>query len=245
MVLATDLLIGVASGIFLKMVIHVINGVPIESLFKPYIEIHEEGPNTSVIVARGSAVFSNWIPLRRQIEQLGLIEQRNLIIDVSDTQLVDHSVMERLEEMERDFEQEGLSFTVRGLDSLKPFTKDSHSARKRGLTSMGRITVVVNPALETLLEQKFVELGASGYTAIPCRGAGRRRLDGEHGDLITDRIRIEVVVTHTTADTICRWLRREVLPTHGMTLTIETVQVLRPEQFTVDEFSETTSAVTH
>lgn len=235
MVLATDLLIGVIIGILLKMVIHVVNGVPVKSLFTPYIEVYDENQETSVIVARESAVFSNWIPLKRQIEQIGLVQRRNLIIDVSDTKLVDHSVMEKLEEMERDFQQEGLEFTVRGLDSLLPVTGDSHSARRRRLASMSRVTVVVNPALEQTLEEKFVELGAQGYTAIPCRGAGRKRIEGEHGAPVTERVRIEVVVTHSTAESITQWLRTELLPSHGMTVTLESVQVLRPDRFVSDE----------
>lgn len=104
-VLATDLLIGVAAGILLKMIFHFADGVPLKALFKPYLEVQEIDDETSLIPARESAVFSNWIPFRRQIEQIGLVQRRNLVIDVSDTRLVDHSVMAKLEEMERDFEQ--------------------------------------------------------------------------------------------------------------------------------------------
>src|SRR5690606_7388973 len=57
-VLATDLLIGIAIGILVKMVIHVANGVPLKSLFKPYIEVQEIDEKTSLILARESAVFS-------------------------------------------------------------------------------------------------------------------------------------------------------------------------------------------
>ena len=38
-VLATDLLIGVAAGIVLKMILHVANGVPLRSFFKAYVEV--------------------------------------------------------------------------------------------------------------------------------------------------------------------------------------------------------------
>ncbi|MFZ9090474.1 MAG: SulP family inorganic anion transporter, partial [Planctomycetaceae bacterium] len=106
-VLLTDLLVGVAVGISLKMIIHVANGVPLKSLFKPFLEVQEVDENTIRIVAKESAVFSNWIPFKQQIEQLGLIQQNNLIIDVSDTSLVDHSVMEKLEEMQQEFDREG------------------------------------------------------------------------------------------------------------------------------------------
>ncbi|TWU08967.1 putative sulfate transporter [Symmachiella macrocystis] len=155
-VLATDLLIGVAAGIILKMVIHVANGVPIKSLFKPYIEVQEIDDNKSLILARESAVFSNWIPFPHQIEQIGLVQKRNLIVDVSCTKLVDHSVMEKLDEMQRDFEQEGLTFEVRGLVALQPLAKNTHAARKRGLATMRRLTIVAAADIEQWLEQKLL-----------------------------------------------------------------------------------------
>ncbi len=130
-VLATDLLVGIAIGIALKMVIHIINGVPIKSLFRPYLDVENIDDKTSLIIARESAVFSNWLPFRKQIVQLGMEQRRNIILDVSGVKLVDHSVMKKLDEMKQDFEQEGLTFEIRGLDSLQPFSKDQHAAHKK------------------------------------------------------------------------------------------------------------------
>jgi len=229
-VLATDLLIGVAAGIVLKMVIHISNGVPLRSLFKPYIEVQEVDENTSLILARESAVFSNWIPFRHQIEQIGLIQKRNLIVDVSNTKLVDHSVMEKLEEMERDFEQHGLTFEVRGLDAMQPLSDNPHSARKGGLATMRRLTVVAEGDIEAWLEAKFVELGATGYTSLPCSGVGRRDL--ESGTTTSNsKVRIEAVVSHQTCESILRFLRQDVLLTHHVTACVETVDVVRRDHF--------------
>ena len=50
----------------------VINGVPLGSLFKPFLHVTQVDDQTVRIDASGSAVFSNWIPFRRQIEQLGM-----------------------------------------------------------------------------------------------------------------------------------------------------------------------------
>jgi len=229
-VLATDLLIGVAAGIILKMVIHVANGVSLRSLFKPYIEVQEVDATTSLILARESAVFSNWIPFRHQIEQIGLVQQRNLIVDVSDTRLVDHSVMEKLEEMEREFEQEGLKFEVRGLDSLQPLAGNSHAARKRGLAAMRRLTVVADASIEHWLEEQFVDRGVTGFTSMPCRGAGRSELRAGQ-EKPSCKVRIEVVMPHDTCDAVLSFLRQDVLPVHHVTACIETVQVIRRDHF--------------
>lgn len=229
-VLATDLLIGVAAGIVLKMVIHVGNGVPLKSLFKPYIEVQEVDAQTSLILARESAVFSNWIPFRYQIEQIGLVQKRNLIIDVSDTKLIDHSVMEKLEEMEQNFKQEGLTFEVRGLDSLQPLANNAFAARKRGLAPMKRLTVVADVELEQWLEEMVVGCGATGFTSLPCSGAGRRSLqDGDFAG--TPKVRIEVVMPDHICEDVLSFLRREVLPLHQVTACVETVDVVRRDHF--------------
>ena len=128
-VLATDLLVGIAIGIAAKFVIHIFNGVPFRSLFKPYLDVETRGDNTVVIYARDSAVFTNWIPFKRQIEQLGLVQKNNVVVDLSGTKIVDHSVMERLHEMEMDFEQAGLQLEVLGLESHQQFSEHPHSAR--------------------------------------------------------------------------------------------------------------------
>jgi MFS superfamily sulfate permease-like transporter len=130
-VLATDLLQGIAIGIALKLCIHVVNGVPLRSLFKPCLDIVEEGEDTYRINASHSAVFSNWILFRRQIVQAGLVHRKNVIVDLSETRLVDHTVMEKLHEMERDFEREGLRLDVTGLDNHKPLSRHPRSARRR------------------------------------------------------------------------------------------------------------------
>lgn len=115
-VLATDLLIGVAAGVVLNILFHVSNGMPFKSMFKPILDVQDVDENTSIIIAKESAVFSNWIPFRHQIEQVGLVQKRNLIVDLSGAKLVDHNVKEKLKEIGQDFEHVGLNFEVRGLD---------------------------------------------------------------------------------------------------------------------------------
>lgn len=230
-VLATDLLIGIMIGIGVKLLIHLINGVPIRSLFKSYIDVELEDENTAVVRARYSAVFSNWIIFRRKLIQLGIRERRNVIADFSQTKLVDHSVMEKLHELERDFEDAGLTLEVRGLEGHKQLSRHSLAARKRVMTRLRRVTVVAEEALENQLTNKFHELGASGYTAIPCHGAGRTALalgQGPHNS----QVRIEAVVTQEVADRIIDYLRGEVMsPEHHITTCVETVEVLRQDDF--------------
>lgn len=130
-VLLTDLLIGICVGIAIKFLIHLINGVPIRSLFWPYLNA-EVGPNSSLTIhAHHSAVFSNWILFRRQLMKLGTSGHENVILDLSKTKLVDHSVMEKLHEVEEEFTAMGLKFQVVGLDGHRSLSDHPYATRKR------------------------------------------------------------------------------------------------------------------
>jgi MFS superfamily sulfate permease-like transporter len=227
-VLATDLLIGVAAGVALKMIIHLANGVPLRSFFKAYLEVEDVDENTSLIIARESAVFSNWIPFRRQIEDVGLVQKRNLILDLSGTTMVDASVMEKLEELQSEFEEEGLKLELRGLDDLRPVAGSAHSARLKGLTPIRRVTIVAASELTPDLIQHLTQLGISGYTEIPCRGSGRANL---HGPPLENLSRIEVLATPDLCNLIVDYLRNSVMPHHHITMCVETVEVSRMTAF--------------
>lgn len=131
-ILATDLLIGIFIGIGVKLLIHYINGVPVSSLFKPFLTIEQVDEQTCLIKAERSVVFSNWIMLRRQIYNYGLLRDNNLIVDMTDCKLVDHTVMEKLNELKRDFTEKGLRLEVTGLDNHLPLSAHPNAARRIG-----------------------------------------------------------------------------------------------------------------
>lgn len=115
-VLATDLLVGIFIGIGVKLAIHFINGMPMSSLFRPFLTIEPLDDHTYLIKAGKSAVFSNWLMFRQQIYAYGLLQEKNVTIDFSETQLVDHSTLEKLYELQADFEEKGLRLKIEGLD---------------------------------------------------------------------------------------------------------------------------------
>lgn len=135
--------------------------------------------------------------------------------------------------MERDFEQEGLRFEVRGLDALKPLANNPHAARKRGLSSMRRVTVTASGALENELIAQFAACGASGYTSIPCRGAGRRDLE-TGSPAKQDQVRVELVVTIAVCHKMLDMLRRDFIDQHSVTVCVESVDVLRAGAFSLE-----------
>lgn len=225
-VLATDLLVGVGIGIATKFVVHTVNGVPLRSFFKPFLKVTTIDDKTVQIDASGSAVFTNWIPFKRQIEQLGFVQRSNVIVNLAGTELVDHSVMEHLHALEQEFAQAGLRLEVVGLESHRQASAHPLATRKRGLVPMQRITVVAEAAHAADLETRCRDLGASGSTWMPCHGAGRRAHDGT-----AELVRLEVIVPPAVAARILDLLRVESAAARRLTVCSETVAVLRPDAF--------------
>lgn len=130
--LLTDLLMGIGAGILTKFIIHLVNGVPFESLFRPFLTIDRHDERTYIVDVAHSAIFSNYIVLRKRLEALD--PSRNIIIDFRNAHLVDHTVMERMQEMEREFARQGRILQIRGLDELAPMSGHPKAARKASTT---------------------------------------------------------------------------------------------------------------
>ena len=130
-VLATDLLVGVLIGVTVKFVVHLFNGLPPSTMFKPFLEVVELDEGTVRVDARGSAVFSNWIPFRRQLRQIAFDRGVDVVVNLEGTRLVDHSAMEGLRQLENEFAQQGRTLTVVGLESHRPLSSHPMATRKR------------------------------------------------------------------------------------------------------------------
>ena len=120
-VLATDLLMGIAIGIGVKVVIHIYNGAPIHSFFKLNVEVTLQDDNTAIIVVRDSAIFSTWIPLRKHLDRF-LQEGKDVTLNLAETRLVDHTVMSKIHEWTMEFEDKDLELSVRGLEEHQPMS---------------------------------------------------------------------------------------------------------------------------
>ncbi len=118
--LATDLLVGIGAGIVIKIIFHLMHGAPLKNLFSS--KAHIEG---NVIKVEGAAVFSNLIGIKKQIAKFNYTD--NVVFDVTACKLVDHTVIENLHHIKDDFENEGGSFTIKGIEEFRPATNSKHA----------------------------------------------------------------------------------------------------------------------
>jgi MFS superfamily sulfate permease-like transporter len=134
-VLATDLLVGIAIGVAIELAIQFVHGVPLSSLLRPKTCVEHTDGGTCVIAPRGAAVFTNWALIRRTIQAEGLASNRSVVVDLSETQIVDHTVMERLHEFDQEFHDRGLTLEIVGLDQHVALSPHPRAARLRGVAA--------------------------------------------------------------------------------------------------------------
>jgi len=122
--LATDLLIGIAAGILLKLILHLGRGVALGSLFHARTKV-----DGNTVKVKGAAVFSNFIPVKKEL--LKFPYTADVIFDVRDCVLVDHSVIETLYHLKDDFASEGGSLNILGIDEFRPISKHKLSVIRK------------------------------------------------------------------------------------------------------------------
>ncbi len=129
-VLETDLLQGIAIGLLVKVVLHVIHGAPLLSLLKLNAEVTHEDDHSATLVVRESAVFSTWIPLRARLQRF-LRDGKRVTLNLSETRLVDHTVMSRLQEWKKEFAARNTELCIEGLEQHRPLGDSPVAAHVR------------------------------------------------------------------------------------------------------------------
>ncbi len=104
-VLAVDLLAGVALGIVVKLAINLLRGVWLSNLFKIHFTVRQQDNDTLVVKLLGSALFSNFLPLKKALTDLE--PGKTIILDFTDGYLIDHTVMEFIHDFRQHYEAQG------------------------------------------------------------------------------------------------------------------------------------------
>jgi MFS superfamily sulfate permease-like transporter len=132
---AEDLLLGVGAGILTKLIIHLVNGAPIGSLFKAKYELAENADGYNIKI-KDAAIFSNFLGYKKLWASLKPGKKINF--DFTESKLVDHSFMEQLHHFEDDYHLAGGHVSLVGLEKFNPFSTHPLAARKVSATAANR-----------------------------------------------------------------------------------------------------------
>jgi MFS superfamily sulfate permease-like transporter len=130
-ILATDLLVGVLIGIAVKLLMHIARGVKLGNLFSMAYHVKQTEDNTYHIAISGAAVFSNFITLKSMLSELPA--KKAVFFDLSEAELIDHTVMEFIHDFSNEYTHSGGTCTIVGLDDHKPYSDHPLAARKKNL----------------------------------------------------------------------------------------------------------------
>jgi MFS superfamily sulfate permease-like transporter len=130
-ILATDLLVGVLIGIAVKLLMHIARGVKLGNLFSMAYHVNQTDEDTYHIAISGAAVFSNFITLKSMLAELP--EKKTIFFDLSETALIDHTVMEFIHDFTNEYTHSGGSCTLVGLDDHEPYSDHPLAARRKSL----------------------------------------------------------------------------------------------------------------
>jgi MFS superfamily sulfate permease-like transporter len=124
---AEDLLMGVAAGILVKLLFHIMNGVNIKSLFKSNYEIKETDDSYTINVKQ-SAIFSNLLGFQKMWNSLK--PGKKITFNFAGAKLVDHTFQEALHHFEEDYHSTGGSVSLTGLDRHHALSEHPLATRK-------------------------------------------------------------------------------------------------------------------
>jgi hypothetical protein len=133
---------GVAAGILVKFIFHIVNGAPLGSLFKANYVVNETDKNY-VIDVKGAATFSNFLGYKKLWSSLKT--DKDITFNFTEAKLVDHSFMEQLHHFEEDRHAAGSHVSLIGLDKFNPLSSHPLAARKTGNGKVNKIEIQLTP----------------------------------------------------------------------------------------------------
>jgi MFS superfamily sulfate permease-like transporter len=122
-----DLLVGIAAGIILQILINIVDWDLLRTLFVAPTVVSFTDDEYLVEIDK-SAVFSNYMGIKTKLEAIP--PGFKVTIDLKNTKMIDHSVMENLHHFEHDYQESGGTVTIIGHENHTPISDHKLAARK-------------------------------------------------------------------------------------------------------------------
>jgi MFS superfamily sulfate permease-like transporter len=125
--LATDLLIGVGTGILLEIIVNLMNGASINNLFKSNVALNKQNEEDYTLTINGGLMFTNILGFKKVFASLP--QGKNITIDVSTAKIVDHTSILTLNSLVEDYRDDGGTIKVEGFENHKQLGHAATSTR--------------------------------------------------------------------------------------------------------------------
>jgi MFS superfamily sulfate permease-like transporter len=133
--LATDLLLGIAVGLILKLVLHLYRGARWRELWRVEWNV-APGDVTEIRIAQ-PLVFSNWLILQSKLEGVGRVSRVRL--NLSEAPIVDHTILRKLKETAHDWEAENRQLEIDGLANHAAVSSHPEATRLRRIAPVDQV----------------------------------------------------------------------------------------------------------
>lgn len=129
--IATDLLVGVATGVALKVFVGAFfamsRGVPLSALLKPDMDWKEKEGEVTLFF-RKAITFTNFLKIRNKLDALP--RGRRVVLNFSEVSYIDHTTMEKLTDFISEYETREGRVEVQGLTNLKATSAHPLASRR-------------------------------------------------------------------------------------------------------------------
>jgi MFS superfamily sulfate permease-like transporter len=129
--LATDLLIGVGTGILLEILINLMLGAPLRDFFRANFHLHKSNEGGYVLNVESALMFSNILGFKKLMTQVPA--GKDVIINMGGATLVDHTALMTLNSIVDDYNEQGGNICIKGFDNHKTLGYTPTSVKKLNL----------------------------------------------------------------------------------------------------------------
>jgi MFS superfamily sulfate permease-like transporter len=131
-----DMLVGVLTGVALKILINFVRSGELKKLFKPKL-IVERTERQCILYLDSAAVFTNWLSVKKILENE---KGKRIVVDFSETKIVDASFVENISRFKENYADE---FVMRSFQEMHPVKSHPYSMRIKSNDS-GVVTIQLN-----------------------------------------------------------------------------------------------------
>jgi MFS superfamily sulfate permease-like transporter len=127
--LSTDLILGILAGIISEFLIEWRLAKRLNVLLKINSEWSHPDSQHHLVTVKGALVFMNYLQFQRSLDEIQ--KQQSIVVDLKYCSLIDHSVMEHLEEYRDEYIRAGGTFEIKGLESTQGLSNHHLASRIR------------------------------------------------------------------------------------------------------------------